>query len=292
MGREQKPHALPWLTGKEEEKKRLDETVHVKNVEWRQLQRGWQEGQNVTEERVSDAKKQMRKASRDRRRQLRAWEKAWWVDIGEKASEAARVGNTGDLFKILRVLQLRDEEGRKDGGKKSAANVEEERESWKEHFKKVSEDRGNVNPRVWDNVKKSGYTAEWMSKEPSDIELEVCLGKMKVKKKPGKDGMMVEAIKYGGEGLKSRVFETVRTMWRRAVEANEGEESMSWPEDWNVGLVIPLWKKKGEYKDKNTWRGITLLSVGVKLLARVVATRLGQWAGEFMSEEQCVSTMP
>ena len=41
-----------------------------------------------------------------------------------------------------------------------------------------------------------------------------------------------------------------------------------WPEEWCIGLVVPLWKRKGNKKDKNTWRGITLLSVGSKLLAQ------------------------
>ena len=52
---------------------------------------------------------------------------------------------------------------------------------------------------------------------------------------------------------------------------------MVWPDEWCVGLVALLWKRKGTKKDKNTWRGITLLSVGSKLLARVVATRLRSW---------------
>ena len=37
-----------------------------------------------------------------------------------------------------------------------------------------------------------------------------------------------------------------------------------------------LVETQGE-QDKNTWRGITLLSVGSKLLARVVAIRLRSW---------------
>ena len=53
-------------------------------------------------------------------------------------------------------------------------------------------------------------------------------------------------------------------------------EEVAWPAEWCVGLVVPLWKRKGNKKDKNTWRGITLLSVGSKLLARVVA-RLRSW---------------
>ena len=43
--------------------------------------------------------------------------------------------------------------------------------------------------------------------------------------------------------------------------------------------MITLWKRKGNNRDKNTWRGITLLSVGSKLLAKVVATRLRSWLG-------------
>ena len=56
-------------------------------------------------------------------------------------------------------------------------------------------------------------------------------------------------------------------------EAAPGEV-VSWPAEWCVGLVVPLWKKKGSRKVKGNWRGITLLSVGSELLARVVATRL------------------
>jgi len=44
-------------------------------------------------------------------------------------------------------------------------------------------------------------------------------------------------------------------------------------EDWSTGIVVPLWIHKGDKTDKNTYRGITLLSVGSKILARVVAQR-------------------
>ena len=50
-----------------------------------------------------------------------------------------------------------------------------------------------------------------------------------------------------------------------------------WPYEWCIGLVVPLWKRKGNKNDKNTWHGLTLLSVGSKLLARVVGSRLRSW---------------
>ena len=46
-------------------------------------------------------------------------------------------------------------------------------------------------------------------------------------------------------------------------------------------------KKKGNRKDNNTYRGITLLSAGSNLLARAVATRLGCWSEGFIHESHC-----
>ena len=51
-------------------------------------------------------------------------------------------------------------------------------------------------------------------------------------------------------------------------------------------MVVPLWKQKGDKADKSTWRGITLLSVGSKLLARVVAQRAQVWSEPWLPEAQ------
>eukprot|EP00974_Lingulodinium_polyedra_P002737 257221-Lingulodinium_polyedra.AAC.1 len=73
---------------------------------------------------------------------------------------------------------------------------------------------------------------------------------------------MAEALKYGGDRQRKAVYAVVRKMWAAAVQARLWEEAWEWPESWLVGLVIPLWKRKGCRKDRGTWRGITLLSVG------------------------------
>ena len=51
-------------------------------------------------------------------------------------------------------------------------------------------------------------------------------------------------------------------------------------------LVAPLWKRKRNKKGKNTWRGIGLLSVRSRLLARVVATRLRSWSDGLLGLHQ------
>ena len=46
------------------------------------------------------------------------------------------------------------------------------------------------------------------------------------------------------------------------------------PPDWKKGLVIPIWKRKGDCQDCNNYVGITLLSVPGKVLAHLLLTRI------------------
>ena len=46
------------------------------------------------------------------------------------------------------------------------------------------------------------------------------------------------------------------------------------PPDWKRGLVVPIWKGKGDRQDCNNYRGITLLSVPGKVLAHILLTRI------------------
>ena len=40
--------------------------------------------------------------------------------------------------------------------------------------------------------------------------------------------------------------------------------------DWKRGLVVPLWKGKGDHHDYNNYRGVMLLSVPSKVFARII----------------------
>ena len=100
---------------------------------------------------------------------------------------------------------------------------------------------------------------------PTPNELHAALRQMSLGKAAGEDGVTAELLKFGGPNLWEQVVKVCREQWLLLTEAAPGEE-VSWPAEWCTGLVIPLWKRKGNKKDKNTWRGITLLSVGSKLL--------------------------
>ena len=59
------------------------------------------------------------------------------------------------------------------------------------------------------------------------------------------------------------------------------------PEDWRIGLIVPIWKRKGDAQDPGKYRGITLLSHIMKLLERILDKRLREKVVEHkLGEEQ------
>ena len=60
------------------------------------------------------------------------------------------------------------------------------------------------------------------------------------------------------------------------------------PTEWSVGLIIPIFKKKGSPHDPNNYRGITLLSCLCKLFTLCINVRLNLYVTRrgIIGEEQ------
>ena len=109
---------------------------------------------------------------------------------------------------------------------------------------------------------------------------------MKVGKAPGDDGVSVEMVKWAPAHIQDIVVKVTQNIWETTGQANPEELVDSWPEEWLSATVIPLWKKKHPKSSKHNWRGVTLLSIGAKIIARVVASRIQSFSESFMDEEQ------
>ena len=59
------------------------------------------------------------------------------------------------------------------------------------------------------------------------------------------------------------------------------------PEEWRMGLIVPIWKRKGDMDDPGKYGGIRLLSHVRKLLGRALDARIRRRIeGEFGEEQQ------
>ena len=63
---------------------------------------------------------------------------------------------------------------------------------------------------------------------------------MRTRRASGKDGFTVAAVRYGGPKLRRRIYTIVREMWNKASESEDGSEAQEWPDEWKIGLVVPL----------------------------------------------------
>ena len=74
----------------------------------------------------------------------------------------------------------------------------------------------------------------------------------------------------------SALMELVHDVWRQC----------SVPSDWRDAILEPI-PKKGDLSSCDNWRGISLLDVVGKVVARVLQVRLQKVAEEELLESQC-----
>jgi hypothetical protein len=106
-------------------------------------------------------------------------------------------------------------------------------------------------------------TAEPLVKELPQGEMEKAICNLKTNKAPEVDNKIVELIKNSSQELNKRFHVLICKIWR--------DEKM--PDDWKVGLVVPLFKKGNKMNCENH-QGITLLNVAYIILSSIILERL------------------
>ena len=106
-------------------------------------------------------------------------------------------------------------------------------------------------------------------------EVEAAIKKLKTGKSPGVDNIPAELIKSGGTETATALTALCQRIW----------EEKTWPTEWTKSLVIPL-PKKGNLRQCQNYRTISLISHPSKVMLRVILNRLTPKAEELLSEEQ------
>jgi hypothetical protein len=103
--------------------------------------------------------------------------------------------------------------------------------------------------------------------EPSYEEISTIIANFTKSKAPGIDNINPQPIQATGPQMNSRIYRLVTNMWTK--------EKM--PNEWNLALICPIYKK-GEKSECNNYRRISLLSIVYKIIAAVINKRLNQYA--------------
>ena len=267
----------PWVIGHEEELERM--RVNVRDVtrsrnEWlrdtrmrRRLRPRGGERLNEEHERIREEVKRARKNLKKRLKEL---EKEWWNERIRECELACVQGRVGDMYKCLRKIGMR--------GRPAAKGTTVNANEFKEHFERVSKDRYEEEPSmIVETVNRAKdlrmdvraqEANEFMNEVPEREEIEEAMKEMK-ESAPGEEGVRIGYIRFACEEMKARIIRIVQEMFEH--------DAGRWDDSLKVGIMIPLFKK-GDRNDKNNYRGVCLLSMGSRILGRVMAKRLGWWA--------------
>ena len=90
---------------------------------------------------------------------------------------------------------------------------------------------------------------------------------LKRNKAPGGDGLLLEIFKC----FNSQLISFITALFNKLLEQE------LYPDAWSTGIIIPI-HKKGDKKNPNNYRGITLLPVLSKIFTAIIRDRLIDWA--------------
>ena len=152
-------------------------------------------------------------------------------------------------------------------------------ETFKEHLEKITKERFEGNPGRMQQLielvevrekreEKIQWWQDFSTALPDNDEIQKELNKMR-HSAPGRDAIRLRFIKIAHPKVKGVIFNEIRKLWKTP--------ATQWAKELKMGLVIPL-HKKGDRKNPNNYRGVCLLPILSRILARILATRLRNWA--------------
>ena len=152
---------------------------------------------------------------------------------------------------------------------------EELKHLWHKHLSKVLNVTSQCNQQLIDEMP-SWETIQGLDDPPTSDELVAAMEKMKRGKAGGRTGILPELILCGGPELQHRLLKLMKEVWKVGYVV----------QDWKDAEIVPI-PKKGDLRNCDNWRGISLLDVVGKLFGCILQDRLQLIAEKVLPESQC-----
>ncbi|KAK3760073.1 hypothetical protein RRG08_064743 [Elysia crispata] len=197
-------------------------------------------------------------------------------DMATQAEEAAYKGDQRTLYKITKQVCGKFRSittapiKNKEGQLLTSETAQEAR--WTEHFNEVL---NRPAPETEPGIQEAEEDLDVATTPPTKEEIIRAIKSLKNNKAPGPDFLNAELFKSDPPLAAEILLPLLTTAWNKK----------EIPEDWKEGVIIKI-PKKGTLSDCNNWRGITLLSIPSKVLAKIVINHISSAVDGKLREEQ------
>ena len=214
-------------------------------------------------------------------RELRRIENMWWTNLAREMQGYADENDTHNFYNTIKkaygptsrsTVPVRSADGRTLIKDAQGISVR-----WAEHFSALL--NGGIDPdnTILSDIPQADIVHH-LDVTPNIDEVDDAIRTMRNRKSPGGDGLPAEIYKYGGPSMLRSLYGIICAVWSTGTI----------PQDWKDSLIITLHKNKGDRADCGNSRGISLLSVASKILAKILLKRLIKHVTEnLMPETQC-----
>lgn len=204
----------------------------------------------------------------------------WWEEVVDKTQLYADLGLTRAFFEALKAIYGPSYQPQAPLLSADRTTLHTDKESimtrWAEHFGALFSDQHKMADSSIEKIPVVEPKHE-LDEPPTVEEIKTAIRQIKPGKSPGSEGIPAEIYQHGGEVVVSRLQDLFTSCWEQGIL----------PQDLKDAVIISLYKNKGEKWDSN-YRGITLLSIAGKVLARILLNRLIPSIIEgFTPESQC-----
>ena len=213
-------------------------------------------------------------------RELRSMKNSWWRQKASDAQAAADRKDSRAFFSYVReifgpsrasVAPIRSTDGailHKD--------VSSIQNRWVEHYSELLNRPSTVNMDIVNSVPQRPVVVE-LSESLSFDEVASAVKKLNSNKAPDINGFTSEILQCGGLDMIQMLHQLISYYW----------EKDSVPQEWIDAVLVSL-HKSGAHDQCGNFRGISLLSIIGKVLARILLDRLNtRIAPNVISESQC-----
>jgi len=217
-----------------------------------------------------------REAHRKVKRLARRDKREAMEQLAAEAEEAAAKGEQGKVYKITQHVcgKFKGNTGGpvKDKQGKLLTTESEQEARWAEHFQEIL---NRPSPDETADIPEASEDLDIDTDPPHKEEIVAAIKTLRNGKSPGQDNLDAEFFKADHKLAANILQPLFSAIW-------EGEMV---PDDWTKGVIVKI-PKKGVLNDCNNWRGITLLSVPSKILAKIIIRRMSDAVDNTLRKEQ------